>query len=113
MHELSIISGIVDIATSEVCKAGAEAVDEIELDIGKLAGIELSALEFAWPEGVQGSVLEHARYKINHIPGRAICTICDTAFEMEEFFDPCPECGGFQREIIAGKEMIVKTLTIS
>ena len=38
MHELSIAKSIVEIAEAEVKKASAQRVEEIQLDIGRLAG---------------------------------------------------------------------------
>lgn len=113
MHELSIISNIVEIATEEVIRAGGEKVEVIELEVGDLTGVELSALKFVWDSGVQESVLAEAQYLIHCIPGKGRCSECDTLFEIKEWFDPCPLCGSYQREIVAGKELIVKSLTIS
>ncbi|MCB0521027.1 MAG: hydrogenase maturation nickel metallochaperone HypA [Lewinellaceae bacterium] len=113
MHELSIISSIVDIAEAQVKKAGVQYVDSIELEIGELAGIEWSALEFAWEVGVQKSVLENAERHIHRIPGRAQCVECGRRFLMKNIFDPCPTCGSYFNEILSGKELRVKALTVS
>ena len=113
MHELSIIASIVDIAEEQVKKAGARRVDSIELEIGELAGVEWSALEFAWEVGVQQSVLENAERHIRRIPGEACCAECGSSFLMKQIFDPCPVCGSFFKEILSGKELRVKALTVS
>ena len=48
MHELSIAMGIVRIAENEIAKVNAQKVEQIELEIGTLAGIEIDALDFVW-----------------------------------------------------------------
>ena len=113
MHELSIVMSIVDIAQEQAQKAKASAIDEIELDIGTLSGIEMEALEFAWKEGVRETLLEHAVKKINHIQGKAICMDCKAEFEINNYYDACPVCGEHLINIIQGKELRVKSLVIS
>ncbi|MCF8237636.1 MAG: hydrogenase maturation nickel metallochaperone HypA [Saprospiraceae bacterium] len=112
MHELSIAMSIVDIAREAVEKAGAQAVEHIELEIGQLAGIELQALEFAWSEAVRGSVLAHATKSINHISGEARCMECNTAFPIQAAYDRCPSCTSLFIEVVHGKELRVHALTV-
>lgn len=112
MHELSIVMSIVDIATREVQQAGATEVESIELDIGQLAGIEFSALDFAWELGVQGSVLKNAQCKINKLEGKARCMDCGFTFFTPSLYHACPQCGEYLQEIIQGKELKVKSLTV-
>ena len=112
MHELSIALSIVDIAEDEVKKHHAATVEEIELDIGVLSNIQVDSLEFLWDHAVRSSVLEGARRKINIIPGKARCTVCCREFEMHEIFDACPDCHDFMNEIVEGKELKIKSLTL-
>ncbi|MDX1942023.1 MAG: hydrogenase maturation nickel metallochaperone HypA [Saprospiraceae bacterium] len=113
MHELSIVMGIVEIAESETRKAGAVAVESIELEIGKLAGIQIDSLEFAWDVAVKNTVLQKAHRQIHHIPGKARCSECETEFEMIELYDACPNCGQYFSEILQGQELRVKSLVVS
>ena len=113
MHELSIVIGILKIAETETKKAGADIVESIELEIGTLSGVEMAALDFAWEEGVKNTVLEKAEKHIAVIPGKAKCMECDTVFELEYIYDPCPECNNYLKGIIQGKELRVKALEVS
>lgn len=113
MHELSIVMSIVDIAQREAGKANALVVDEIELDIGELSGVEMNALEFAWNQAIKQTILENAVKKINIISGKAICVDCATAFSMKNFYDACPACGGHFINIEQGKELRVRSLVVS
>jgi hydrogenase nickel incorporation protein HypA/HybF len=112
MHELSIVMSIVDIAQEQARKADAHAIEEIELDIGTLAGVELDALEFAWPQGVKSTMLEHAVKKINRIEGKASCADCNNIFTIENYYDACPECGGHLISIMQGRELRVRSLVV-
>ncbi len=113
MHELSIVMSIVEIAQEQAHNAHASAIEEIELDIGVLSSIEMSALEFAWREGVKHTLLENAVKKINRIQGRAKCMDCTAEFEVNNYYDACPVCGEHLITILQGKEMRVKSLVIT
>ena len=109
MHEFSIALSIVDIAEKEVKKHNALGVEAIELDIGKLSGIEPMALEFAWEHAVVDTVLEKAARKINYIKGRAVCEACGREFEVNYIYDECPACHAYEKDFLSGKELIVKS----
>lgn len=113
MHELSIVQGIVEIAQEQVQKAGAQWVDRIELDIGQLAGIEWSALDFAWEVAVKHTVLEKAERVIRRIPGQARCLECGRTFAISALYDACPVCQTYWNEILSGQELRVCALTVS
>jgi len=113
MHELSIVLGIVDIATNELAKSKASKIDSIELEIGKLAGVEPFALDFAWPEATKNTVLANSTKTVSYIDGLAECLECNYQFEMEFMYDECPSCKSYFKNIIKGKELRVKALVVS
>lgn len=112
MHELSIVLGIVDIAEKEVLKANADSVEEIELLIGTLSGVEMEALEFVWPSAVKDTVLEKAMRKISVIEGKGQCLECDHIFSVKNHYDNCPRCQSYFKNLIEGKELKVKRLIL-
>ncbi|MEN8249963.1 MAG: hydrogenase maturation nickel metallochaperone HypA [Bacteroidota bacterium] len=112
MHELSIALGIVKIAEEECRKAKANNIKSIELEIGAMSGIEMSALDFAWPVAVKDTMLEHASREIDFISGKARCVDCDTEFDVEHSYDTCPKCNSYFKDIYQGKEMRVKALEV-
>ena len=113
MHELSIVLGIVDIAQNEFKKANASVIESIELEIGKMAGVEPLALEFAWPEATRNTVLENAVKKIEYIQGKAECLECKEQYDLENIYDECPSCKSYFKNILKGKELRVKALVVS
>lgn len=66
MHEMSIAQSIVDLAEEQARNRGSLAVEELELEIGRLAGVELQTLAFALESAVKGSMLEQATI-VRHI----------------------------------------------
>ena len=112
MHELSIALGIVNIAREELRKAQASRVVSIELQIGKLAGIEFEALDFVWPMAVKDTVLENAECRVEKLDGRAKCMECDTEYPISKIYDPCPKCNSYLKGILQGKELRVQALEV-
>jgi hydrogenase nickel incorporation protein HypA/HybF len=112
MHELSIALGIVKIAEEESRKAEAKKITAIELEIGSMSGIELDALEFAWPVAVKDTVLAEAKREIDWIEARARCADCHHEFDVEYSYDSCPKCNSYFKNVFKGKELRVKSLEI-
>lgn len=113
MHELSIVMSIIGIAEKEASRAQASHIEEIELDIGALSGVEMASFDFAWTQATRNTILEKAERKINNIPGNATCSDCDSSFSIEHYYDPCPNCGSHLLAIKSGKELKVRSLVIT
>jgi hydrogenase nickel incorporation protein HypA/HybF len=113
MHELSIVMSIVSLAEKESAMNNAAGIEEIELDIGELSGIEFSAFEFAWDQAVKSTMLEKSVKVINHIAGEGRCMNCDAVFPVHQLYDPCPVCGDHFINIKKGKELRVKSLVVN
>ena len=110
MHEMSIALNIVEIAEKEAKKAAVSEFAAIELEGGSLAGIEFSALDFVWESAVKDSVLEKAKKRVKKIQAIARCRDCTIEFPIDFVHDPCPNCESFEKEIVRGKELRVKSL---
>ena len=112
MHEFSIAVNMVDIALEYADKSNASVVNEIELEIGELSGVVMDAMTLAMSAATKGTLLENARVRIIEVPGKARCRACGHTFAIKNLFDPCPQCGTFNPQIISGKELRVKSLNI-
>ncbi|MEN8124930.1 MAG: hydrogenase maturation nickel metallochaperone HypA [Bacteroidota bacterium] len=113
MHELSIAMGIVKIAEKEAKKANAKKIELIELEIGELSGVQIDALDFAWPMAVNGTLLESAKKIVFNIKGIAVCSDCKHEYEISHYYDSCPKCNSNLKIIVQGKELRVKSLEVS
>ncbi len=112
MHELSIVTSIIEMAREQVHAHNANQVEKIELEVGTLAGIEMHAFNFAWEHATQQSVLSNAERIIHPIQARARCLQCEQEFDVEELYEICTHCGEFQNELIQGKELKLKSLVL-
>ncbi len=112
MHEFSVALNIVDIASGTAKDAGAERINEVEIDVGVLSGVIVEALEFALESAVIDTLLENAKITINEIKSKARCNECGTEFSPESHIEQCPQCGSFGFDIIRGKELRVKSINV-
>lgn len=113
MHELAIAQSIVALAEAQAWQHHASLVEEVELEIGRLSGVEIPTLEFALESAVKGSLLEKARIIRHYIDGEACCAECDTLYPLPTLLSPCPHCGSWYFRILKGKELRVKSIVIT
>jgi hydrogenase nickel incorporation protein HypA/HybF len=112
MHEVSIAQGIVALAEEQARAHRASVIEEVELEIGRLAGIELHAFSFALECVVKDTMLEHARILRHDIDGQGRCGDCGSCFPVKQLFDACPRCGSYVVTLIKGKELRVKSIIV-
>lgn len=112
MHEMSLCEGIRGIIADQARVHGFARVTVLRLEIGKLAGVEKSALAFAFDEVMRDSPAEGARLEMIDLPGRALCYGCDTVIEIEERFSVCPLCGSAKLLPQGGDEMRIKDMEV-
>ncbi|ANB35741.1 hydrogenase maturation nickel metallochaperone HypA [Rhodovulum sulfidophilum] len=112
MHEMSLCEGIRGIVEDQARAHGFATVRVLRLEIGRFAGVEKPALEFAFDVVMRGSPAEGARLEMIDLPGRAMCYDCAEEVEIENRLDPCPRCGGGKLMPVAGDEMRIKDMEV-
>lgn len=113
MHELSIALCIVELAEEQARGRQASVIEEIEIEIGRMAGIELQTFGFALSGAIKNSMLENARIICHNIDGEGRCSDCGACFTVEELPSPCPLCGSYAVGLLRGKELRVKSIVIN
>jgi hydrogenase nickel incorporation protein HypA/HybF len=112
MHEMSIVAGILDIAENEARTAGAKVINTVEIEVGRLSGVEIDALEFCFGVARQGTLAADAELVIHDIPGVGFCPDCDKDVEVEFFMAVCPECEQAMVDIRQGRELRVRAINV-
>ena len=110
MHEFSLAQNIIEIVDESLKKNGAAKASEINLEVGILSGVEIPALEMALESLKPNSVIEDAEIKLIITKAMDICRQCKHEYFPEELFSPCPKCSTYNPDIIAGKELLVKSI---
>ena len=112
MHEFSLCEGIIDTVTTQARQQGFSRVRRVWLEIGELANVELEALRFAFEIVRRDTSAAEAELEIITLPGRAHCLDCGQAVAVQQRFDPCPLCGGYQWRLLSGAELRIKELEV-
>ena len=112
MHELSIATNIIEIAEEFVTKNKGSHISKIEIAVGELSGIVIDSLNFALELAVKDTVLDRAEVVITSIEGKSKCNKCGNEFSNSDWYTPCPKCLSMDFEIIAGKELRIKSIFI-
>lgn len=112
MHEMSLAMNIVDIALKTAKQSNAEKINAIEIEVGTLAGVMTDALTFCLEAASKNTAAEHAVIEIIKTPGKARCQGCNMEFNIQAYFEECPDCGEFLTDIIQGKDLRVLSITV-
>lgn len=110
MHELSIALSILDMVALEAIKKQAREVKEIELEVGRLAGVDISALTFSLQTAQRYSPFEKAQVRIVEVVPLSRCRLCGREFSPQKIFDPCPYCRSDNTELVQGRELRLKSI---
>lgn len=112
MHEMSLAEGIRSTVMDKAKAHGFTRVTRLRLEIGRFAGVEKPALEFAFDVVMRGSPAEGAELSMIDLPGRALCYDCMVEVEIDDRLDPCPHCGGGKLMPQGGDEMRIKDMEV-
>ncbi len=110
MHEMSIATGMLQGVLKAAAEHGATRVEEVEVELGAMRLIVPEALEMAWEVLVEGTPAAGSRLKMTEVPIRAKCRECGRTYEAEVGSFACPTCGQADVEIVAGDDIILKSV---
>jgi hydrogenase nickel incorporation protein HypA/HybF len=114
MHELSLVTNILEIAEASAVKEGASAIRTIALRVGAFSSVDAGALEFAFEAAKHGTMAENAQLELEIVPVKAYCEACKLEFELDNPFGIalCPKCQQPTAAIQRGEELEVRFLEV-
>ena len=104
MHELSMAQGIINAVLETAEANNATEVNEVSVEVGRLAMINPEQLEFILGVLIENTIMENAEIKFEEIPA-----------EIRDHYAPlvkCPECDSLSVETLNGKDIVVKNIVI-
>ena len=113
MHELSIMQSALAQALKKAGEAGARQVHEIRLRVGALSGVIPDALQFAFVSLREGTLAANAVLKIEDVPARFWCVVCEREFTSEKLFAECPTCRCVSRDERGGRDLELASMEIT
>lgn len=113
MHELGIMTGVMEAATTAAHDAGATKLLKVSLSVGEMTEAIEDALVFAFEALTEeDSFTKDACLEVNMIRPKSRCLECGAEYEHDRFHMFCPECDGFATELIAGRELQIDSIEV-
>ena len=95
MHELGIMTGVMDAVEQTAAQAGATKVLKVVLSIGEMTEAIEDSLRFAFEVLTEGTISEGAELDINIVKPKSRCLDCGAEYEHDRFHMMCPKCGSY------------------
>lgn len=113
MHEIGITRNMFELVLKEAEKADARKVSKIDLVIGEMTGALGNSVRFYFDLLSKGTIVEGAEVSIRMVPPRVLCRNCNKTSGLERRRHwKCPHCEDDRMQIIAGRELIVKSIEV-
>jgi len=122
MHEVSVVTTLVDAVIEELKKYDVTKVNSITVTIGDLTNLGEEQMSFAYEIVTRGTILEGSEFIVEHEPIELECGSCGFKGPAKILRDPdfdthsipilaCPECGGSVK-VVKGQSCTVKCMDI-
>ena len=112
MHEIGVVRQVIRTVEEFAKENDIKEVTGIVLDIGELSLVIPKYIDDIYKFTVKGTILESAELTMNVIPGMAECEECDEIFNVIEHEGYCPNCGSFEKEILSGRDFLIKEIHV-
>jgi len=113
MHELSIVSSVVDTVQESLEKYPGARVVEVRLKVGALASVVVDSLEFCWGIATEGTALAGSRLVVLTVPVVMHCAHCDADVELDGVQSfRCPRCDEPCGDLRQGRELDIESFEI-
>jgi hydrogenase nickel incorporation protein HypA/HybF len=122
MHEVSVVSTLVDAVIKELEKYNVTKVNSITVVIGDLTNLGTEQMSFAYEIVTRGTILEGSEFIVEPEAIELECSNCGFEGPAEVLKDPdfdehaipvlaCPKCGG-PVKVTKGQSCVVKCMDI-
>ena len=113
MHELSIVSSIVDTVTESLAPYPGARVREVHLRVGALAAVVEDSLQFCYGVVTAGTPLAGSALVVKTLPVKAYCAPCAKDVEIASIQSlRCPRCGAPATDLRQGRELEIDSIEI-
>ena len=114
MHELSIMTNILEIVLEHAEKNNARKVDKINLTIGELSDVIPQWAQEYFDMLSKDTIAENAELIIEKVPAIIKCSSCGHEYGLEkgswEF--ACNKCDSTDIELLSGRELQISSIEV-
>jgi hydrogenase nickel incorporation protein HypA/HybF len=113
MHELSIVTSVVESVTESLENYTGARVLEVRLRVGALASVIEDSLQFCYGIAIEGTPLAGSKLVVNTVPVTVHCDACgkDGVLESLQHFH-CPHCDAPATDVRTGRELEIESIEI-
>lgn len=109
MHELSLLSSVVEAVLRNAAGNQVTKVTEVSLKVGSLSGAVPEALYGSWPIATEGSICQGAKLSLTEVQATVFCPRCSKDVPVDEFFALlCPVCATPTGQLTHGREFEIE-----
>ena len=113
VHEMSIVQALIEQVEAEVEKSGQSGrVIGLDLVIGRLSGVHVDSIRFAYEVLAPGSILEGSTLRISEPAAYSDCRACGAREAIEELTMCCPRCGSGDIVIDGGRDLLLQSIEL-
>lgn len=112
MHEMPITQSILRIALEHAERHEATRVTALNLVIGQLSSIVDDSIQFYWDIVSRDTICAGAKLNFERIPAKLLCRDCQEEFTITRGLEACPNCGGFNLQVVAGEDFRLESIEI-
>ena len=113
MHELSIVSSVVDSVMESLERYPGARVKEVRLRVGALSAVVEDSLQFCYEIATADTPLEGSKLVVKILPVVMHCARCDADVELQSVQSfRCPRCGELVGDLRQGRELEIEAIEI-
>ena len=113
MHELGLMTGVLDAVTQSAVEAGATKVLKVTLSVGEMTEAIEDCLTFAYEALTEENTLfSGSELEIHMVKPRSRCLDCGLEFDHDRFHVTCPQCGSPATQLIAGRDLRIDSIEV-
>ena len=114
MHELSIMSSVLDIVLEHAQKNNAKKVQKVNLQIGVLSDIIPEWAQSYFDMLSKDTIASEAVLNIEQVHVRILCRACghEFGFKDRDWKFSCEKCDSSDIELLSGREFMITSIEI-
>ena len=113
MHEISIVEALIEQVEKEIDRGGHQGrVARLDLVIGRLSGVSVDSVRFAFQMLAPGTVVQRAEIHVDQPRAACVCGVCGQRTEIEELIVQCPACRSDRIHIEGGNQLLLQSIEL-
>jgi hydrogenase nickel incorporation protein HypA/HybF len=110
---MSLVQSLIEQVDGEVSRSGhAGRVLAVDLVIGRLSGVHVDSIQFAFEVLAPGTVIEGAALQIHQTQASLRCRACGVREPIDELAVRCRQCGSCDTVIEGGQELLLQSIEL-